>query len=86
LEIVSPLTWGSVDKYSFAQDEHALCVNICSLDVKVSGMAQRKQFVVVGTAIVKGEDVTVRGKVFSAMRFTFKTLIACFSISTDVHF
>ena len=52
-----------MDKFSFGQDELALVVETCTLDIKVSGMLQKKQFVVVGTAISKGEDVTCRGKV-----------------------
>lgn len=63
IDIVSPLTWTSIDRFNFALTENALTITTCFLDVRISGMVQKRMFTIVGTTFAKGEDVTARGKV-----------------------
>jgi cleavage and polyadenylation specificity factor subunit 1 len=38
-------------------------MKLCNLEAKVSNILQRKTFLVVGTAFLKGEDYSMRGRV-----------------------
>ena len=55
--------------YDFIPDEQVMCISECSVEVKISGIAKRRDFIVVGTANLKGEDTQCRGKVSNIMLF-----------------
>ncbi|KAG9306400.1 hypothetical protein G9A89_018283 [Geosiphon pyriformis] len=63
LELVSPITWETVDEHKFYEDEQGLSVKCVSLQTK-STASGRKFFVAVGTGYFRGEDVGTRGTVY----------------------
>ncbi|KXS16802.1 hypothetical protein M427DRAFT_55141 [Gonapodya prolifera JEL478] len=63
LELVSPITWETVDRFEFAEYEHVLDAQAISLESKQT-TSGRKLFVVVGTGFVRAEDLSSRGKIY----------------------
>ncbi|KAI9205850.1 CPSF A subunit region-domain-containing protein [Polychytrium aggregatum] len=63
LELVSPVTWETVDKYIFDEYEQVLCVETVELKSKQTASG-RKCFIAVGTGAFRGEDLTARGKIY----------------------
>ncbi|KAJ3339361.1 Cleavage and polyadenylation specificity factor subunit 1 [Gonapodya sp. JEL0774] len=63
LELISPLTWETVDRYQFAEYEHILDAQTISLESKQTASG-RKLFIVVGTGFVRAEDLSSRGKIY----------------------
>ncbi|KAI8851683.1 CPSF A subunit region-domain-containing protein [Chytridium lagenaria] len=61
IELVSPVTWETVDRYEFQEYEQVLSCQTVSLHSKqtTSGF---KLFLAVGTGWFRGEDLTVRGR------------------------
>lgn len=62
LELISPVSWEVIDKFTLLENEHVLNIKCEKLDSKRSqgGVAP---FIIVGTAFVKGEDRQARGRV-----------------------
>ncbi|CAG8596773.1 4454_t:CDS:10 [Cetraspora pellucida] len=63
LELISPVTWETVDRHDFHDDEQGLCIKCVSLQTK-STTSGRKSFISIGTGIFRGEDVGMRGNVY----------------------
>ncbi|CAG8638902.1 15184_t:CDS:10, partial [Funneliformis caledonium] len=63
LELISPVTWETVDSYGFLEDEQILCIKCVNLQTK-STSSGRKSFIAVGTGFFRGEDVGMRGNVY----------------------
>ncbi|CAG8449548.1 6133_t:CDS:10 [Ambispora gerdemannii] len=63
LELLSPVTWETVDYHEFNEDEQGLCVKCVNLHTK-STASGRKSFVAVGTGYFRGEDVGMRGTIY----------------------
>ncbi|PKC68294.1 hypothetical protein RhiirA1_457369 [Rhizophagus irregularis] len=63
LELISPVTWETVDRYDFMEDEQILCIKCVNLQTK-STSSGRKSFIAVGTGFFRGEDVGMRGNVY----------------------
>ncbi|CAG8539305.1 7635_t:CDS:10, partial [Racocetra fulgida] len=63
LELISPVTWETVDRHDFHDDEQGLCIKCVSLQTK-STTSGRKSFIAIGTGIFRGEDVGMRGNVY----------------------
>ncbi|KAK9727894.1 mRNA cleavage and polyadenylation factor subunit [Basidiobolus ranarum] len=63
LELVSPVTWETVDKLEFGENEHAMCIKYVELESKQTASG-RKNFVAVGTSILAGEDISARGAIY----------------------
>ncbi|KAJ3110285.1 Cleavage and polyadenylation specificity factor subunit 1 [Phlyctochytrium bullatum] len=61
LELVSPVTWETVDRYQFTEYEQVLTLRTVSLHSKQT-TSGRKLFLAVGTGWFRGEDLTVRGR------------------------
>ncbi|CAG8532395.1 3944_t:CDS:10 [Paraglomus brasilianum] len=63
LELISPVTWETVDRHDFNEDEQGLCIKCVSLQTK-STASGRKAFIAVGTGYFRGEDVGMRGTIY----------------------
>eukprot|EP00833_Pecoramyces_ruminatium_P003951 jgi/Orpsp1_1/1177983/evm.model.c7180000063622.1 len=63
LELVSPITWETVDKIDFEEYETVLTVKCLDLECKQT-TSGKKKFLVIGTGFLKGEDVTTKGKIY----------------------
>ncbi|CAG8433080.1 10709_t:CDS:10 [Diversispora eburnea] len=63
LELISPITWETVDRHEFQDDEQGLCIKCVSLQTK-STSSGRKSFIAIGTGFFRGEDVGMRGNVY----------------------
>ncbi|OJJ46311.1 hypothetical protein ASPZODRAFT_133341 [Penicilliopsis zonata CBS 506.65] len=69
LKLLSPDTWSVIDSYPFGPEERVMAVK--NIDLEVSeNTHERRGLIVVGTSIVKGEDVPARGclYVFEAIK------------------
>ena len=63
LKLVSPITWTVIDSVEFEPCEILMCVETLNLEVS-EATNERKQLITVGTAISKGEDFPIRGRVY----------------------
>ncbi|CAG8584006.1 12053_t:CDS:10 [Acaulospora morrowiae] len=63
LELISPVTWETVDRHELQDDEQGLCIKCVSLQTK-STSSGRKSFIAIGTGFFRGEDVGMRGNVY----------------------
>ncbi|ERS96867.1 hypothetical protein HMPREF1624_07076 [Sporothrix schenckii ATCC 58251] len=63
LQLVSPVNWTVIDTAEMEQYEVIMCVKTLNLEVSES-TNERKQLVTVGTAISRGEDLAIRGRVY----------------------
>ncbi|CAK7226945.1 mRNA cleavage and polyadenylation factor subunit [Sporothrix curviconia] len=63
LQLISPLSWSVIDTVEMEECEVIMCVKTLNLEVSES-TNERKHLVTVGTAIVRGEDLAVRGRVY----------------------
>ncbi|KAG0253424.1 Cleavage and polyadenylation specificity factor subunit 1 [Actinomortierella ambigua] len=63
LELVSPVTWETVDRHEFQEYEHVTSMECVSLESSQDASG-RKKFIAVGTSYVKGEDSTMRGTIY----------------------
>ncbi|KAJ3215584.1 Cleavage and polyadenylation specificity factor subunit 1 [Dinochytrium kinnereticum] len=61
IELVSPVTWETVDRYEFQEYEQVLTCQAVSLHSKQTTSGQ-KLFLAVGTGWFRGEDLSVRGR------------------------
>ncbi|KAJ3053431.1 Cleavage and polyadenylation specificity factor subunit 1 [Rhizophlyctis rosea] len=63
MELVSPVTWETVDAIPLDEHEHILCMQSVYLDSKETASG-KKQFLAIGTGFVRGEDLATRGRIF----------------------
>ncbi|EEP76631.1 conserved hypothetical protein [Uncinocarpus reesii 1704] len=63
VKLLSPRTWSIIDCYDLGATERILCLK--TINMEVSEIThERQDMVVVGTAIVRGEDITPRGSIY----------------------
>ena len=63
IRLFSPLSWKVISSYALEPAERAMCIKTMNLEVSEE-THERKDLIVVGTAIVKGENVTSRGNIY----------------------
>lgn len=63
LKLLSSTTHRIISQYNFDTDERVLSVKVLNLEISEE-THERKDLVVVGTAIVKGENITTRGNLY----------------------
>ncbi|KAG0206865.1 Cleavage and polyadenylation specificity factor subunit 1 [Mortierella sp. NVP41] len=63
LELVSPVTWETVDRYQLQEYEIVTSMETVSLE-STQDASGRKKFMAVGTSFIKGEDSTMRGTIY----------------------
>ncbi|KAL2824543.1 CPSF A subunit region-domain-containing protein [Aspergillus cavernicola] len=63
LKVVCPKTWTVIDSYSLDPAEHIMAMKTMSLEVS-ENTHERRDMVVVGTALARGEDTPSRGCVY----------------------
>ncbi|KAL3455560.1 CPSF A subunit region-domain-containing protein [Aspergillus heterothallicus] len=63
LKVISPKTWSVIDSYSLDPTEHIMAMKTMSLEVS-ENTHERRDMVVVGTAITRGEDIPSRGCIY----------------------
>ncbi|KAJ0421006.1 CPSF A subunit region-domain-containing protein [Aspergillus carlsbadensis] len=63
LKVVSPRTWSVIDSHSLDPTEHIMAIKTMSLEVS-ENTHERRDMVVVGTAITRGEDIPSRGCIY----------------------
>ncbi|KAK2873627.1 mRNA cleavage and polyadenylation factor subunit, partial [Arthroderma sp. PD_2] len=60
VKLLDPKTWSVIDTHELAPAERITCIEVIRLEVSET-THERKDMVVVGTAIVKGEDIVPKG-------------------------
>ncbi|KAI8362546.1 CPSF A subunit region-domain-containing protein [Mortierella sp. GBAus27b] len=63
LELVSPVTWETVDRYELNEYELVTSIETVSLESSQDASG-RKKFIAVGTSYIKGEDSAMRGTIY----------------------
>jgi cleavage and polyadenylation specificity factor subunit 1 len=63
ISLFSPLSWKVISTYSLEPAERAMCIECMNLEISEE-THERRDLIVVGTAIVKGENVTSRGNIY----------------------
>lgn len=63
VKLVSPETWAIIDNYPLEAAEHITAVKNVNLEIS-ENTHERKDLIVVGTAIAKGEDIPARGCIY----------------------
>ncbi|RAK71794.1 cleavage/polyadenylation factor CFT1 [Aspergillus fijiensis CBS 313.89] len=63
LKIVSPKTWSILDSYSLDASEYVMAMKNISLEIS-ENTRERREMIVVGTAIARGEDIPSRGCIY----------------------
>lgn len=63
IKVVSPKSWSVVDEYPLELAEHVTAVKNINIEVS-ENTHERRDLIVVGTAIVKGEDTPARGCIY----------------------
>ncbi|KAJ9151821.1 Protein cft1 [Pleurostoma richardsiae] len=62
LKLLSPVTWTVIDTVEMEPNEIIMCIKTLNLEVSES-TNERKQLITVGTAISRGEDLPIRGRI-----------------------
>ena len=62
LELVSPVTWETVDIVKMSETEQIVCAMSVELMSK-ENTSGRKTYIAVGTAFVRSEELSCRGRV-----------------------
>lgn len=62
LQLVNPVNWTVIDTVEMEPCETILCLETLNLEVSES-THERKQLIVAGTAIAKGEDLPIKGRI-----------------------
>lgn len=62
LKLISPRNWTVIDSVDMEPCEIAMCIKTLNLEVSES-THERKELIVVGTAISRGEDLPIRGRI-----------------------
>ncbi|KAM0789430.1 hypothetical protein ACM66B_000255 [Microbotryomycetes sp. NB124-2] len=63
LELIVPGTWEAIDGYEFRPNEFIATLKTVSLATR-STETRRKDFIAVGTAVYRGEDLSTRGGIY----------------------
>jgi len=63
LKLVSPINWTVIDTVELDAFELVMCVKVLNLEVS-EVTNERRQMVTVGTAISKGEDLAIKGRLY----------------------
>jgi cleavage and polyadenylation specificity factor subunit 1 len=63
IKLFSPLSWRVISSYALEPAERAMCIKSMNLEISEETHEQ-KDLIVVGTAVVKGENVTSRGNIY----------------------
>ncbi len=61
LKLISPVNWRVIEEVAMEPSEVIMCVKTLNLEVSES-TNERRQLIVVGTAVLLGEDLAVRGR------------------------
>ncbi|KAJ3570404.1 hypothetical protein NPX13_g5741 [Xylaria arbuscula] len=62
VKLINPLTWTDVDTVEMEPYERVMCVEALHLEVS-EATNERKYLIVIGTAISRGEDLPIKGRV-----------------------
>ncbi|TPX25049.1 mRNA cleavage and polyadenylation factor subunit [Coccidioides immitis] len=63
IKLLSPRTWSVVDSYELGDAERVMCMK--TINMEISEIThEMKDMLVVGTATVRGEDITPRGSIY----------------------
>ena len=63
VKLISPTNWSTIDTFELDPCEMILCMK--TLDLEVSEEThERRQLITVGTALAKGEDIAIKGRVY----------------------
>ncbi|KAJ5139137.1 uncharacterized protein N7515_003985 [Penicillium bovifimosum] len=63
IKVISPKTWTIIDSYPLDSDEQVTAVKNVNIEVS-ENTHERRDLIVVGTAIAKGEDMPARGTIY----------------------
>ncbi|KAJ5779063.1 hypothetical protein N7457_006783 [Penicillium paradoxum] len=63
IKVVSPKTWTIIDSYPLDPDEQVTAVKNVNVEIS-ENTHERRDLIVVGTAIAKGEDMPARGTIY----------------------
>ena len=63
IQLISPVNWSVIDTFELDPYEMIMCIKILNLEVSEITHA-RRQMITVGTAISKGEDIAIKGRVY----------------------
>ncbi|RKP05219.1 CPSF A subunit region-domain-containing protein [Thamnocephalis sphaerospora] len=63
LELFTPITWESIDRYEFEENERVLSMKCVTLATSQT-TSGRSQFIAVGTGYVWGEDISTKGRIY----------------------
>lgn len=63
VKVISPKTWTVIDEYPLEAAEHITAVQNVNMEVS-ENTHERRDLIVVGTAITKGEDIPARGGIY----------------------
>ncbi|EDN02958.1 conserved hypothetical protein [Histoplasma mississippiense (nom. inval.)] len=63
VKLLTPRTWSIIDSYNLRTAERIMCVKCLNLEVSEI-THERKDTIVVGTALTKGEDIAARGCIY----------------------
>ncbi|EER40763.1 cleavage factor two protein 1 [Histoplasma capsulatum var. duboisii H88] len=63
VKLLTPRTWSIIDSYNLRNAERIMCVKCLNLEVSEI-THERKDTIVVGTALTKGEDIAARGCIY----------------------
>jgi cleavage and polyadenylation specificity factor subunit 1 len=82
---VSPITWEIVDKYALDEAEQGFCLDCMNLESQQTATG-RKDFMVIGTGYLKGEDTAMRGRVSMIFDCGLKNTSVLTIVFTDPDF
>ncbi|RDL33101.1 Uncharacterized protein BP5553_08540 [Venustampulla echinocandica] len=63
LKLINPLNWSIIDTIELEPFEVIMCVNTLNLEISET-TNERRQLITVGTAISRGEDLPIKGKLY----------------------
>ena len=63
LKLINPINWSVIDTIELEPHEIIMCIKTLNLEISES-TNERKQLVTVGTAISKGEDLPIKGRIY----------------------
>jgi cleavage and polyadenylation specificity factor subunit 1 len=63
LKLINPVNWSVIDTIELEPYEIIMCIKTLNLEISES-TNERKQLVTVGTAISKGEDLPIKGRIY----------------------
>lgn len=63
VQLISPVNWSVIDTFELDPYEMIMCIKILNLEVSEI-THERRQMITIGTAISKGEDIAIKGRVY----------------------